>query len=419
MCAPVSWISNIEIIATLIAVHIYQQTLANNCKNCATGLYLTEPIDITRVKIFEEAPMTEFSQKQDRIKALLNEHGLDALLLQRSSSFAWATCGAASYVNTAATNGTAALLITPNERYLITNNIEAPRFEKEEKLFYQGWKFEINPWYQSQEIITQLTKGIKLGADGVYPNAIDLSVDIARLRASLIPEEGIRFRVLGRLCAEAMNAAARSIQPGQTEHQIAARLALEAHNRGLLPIVNLVAADERVFAYRHPLPTNKFLKQYAMLVLCGRRWGLVSSITRLVHFGLLPDKLRQKAEAVTRVDAAMIAATHPGATLEQVFQCGLAAYADVGYPDEWKLHHQGGPAGYEPREFLATPKSPEKVITGQVYAWNPSITGVKSEDSILIGEKGNEIITAIPDWPTTEVEIDNRVIPRPVILQLS
>lgn len=77
--------------------------------------------------------MTEFSQKQDRIQALLGERNLDALLLQRVSSFAWATCGAASYVNTATTNGEAALLITSSGRYLITNNIEAPRLEQEMK----------------------------------------------------------------------------------------------------------------------------------------------------------------------------------------------------------------------------------------------------------------------------------------------
>ena len=362
--------------------------------------------------------MTEFSQKQERIKTLLGEYRLDALLLQRSSSFAWATCGAASYVNTATTNGAATLLITSNERHLITNNIEATRLNKEEKLYNQGWNFHITPWHQRQETIIRLTNSVKFGVDGSYPNAIDLSADIARLRAALTPEEGIRFRVLGRLCAEAMDAAAHSIQPGQTEHQIAARLAFEAQNRGLLPIVNLIATDERVFAYRHPLPTEKLLERYAMLVLCGRRWGLVCSITRLIHFGPLIDDLRLKAEAVARVDAALITATRPGATLQDIFRHSVDTYNQVGYPDEWRLHHQGGSAGYEPREFLATPDSSEKVSEGQVYAWNPSITGTKSEDSILISERENEIITKIPGWPTYDVEIESQVIPRPAILQL-
>jgi len=220
------------------------------------------------------------------------------------------------------------------------------------------------------------------------------------------------------LCADAMDAAIRNIHPGQTEHQIAAILAFEAHNRGLTPIVNLVATDERIYSYRHPLPTFKILDKYAMLVLCGRRWGLVGSITRLIHFGQLPEEVRKKAEAVARVDAKFISATRPGVTVGQVFHQATETYSEVGYPDEWMLHHQGGPAGYEPREYLATPESCEEVSVGQVFAWNPSITGVKSEDSIQIGEAGNEVITEIPNWPSIEVEVDGQSIHRPAILQI-
>ena len=40
--------------------------------------------------------MTEFRRKQERILELLKKHNLHAIILQRNSSFAWATCGAAS-----------------------------------------------------------------------------------------------------------------------------------------------------------------------------------------------------------------------------------------------------------------------------------------------------------------------------------
>ncbi len=362
--------------------------------------------------------MTEFSQKQDHIRALLAERELDALLLRRVSSFAWATCGAASYVNTATTNGEAALLITPSGRYLITNNIEATRLEQEEKLAAQGWEFRVAPWYQAQDTVAELTAGLRLGADGPYPGATDLSGDLARLRANLTPEEGERFRVLGRLCAEAMDSAVRAVRPGQTEYQIAALLAQQAESRGVQAIVNLIATDERVFAFRHPLPTGKKLERYAMLVLCGRRWGLVCSITRFVHFGRLPDDLRRKAEAVARVDATFIAATRPGPTLGEIFRQATEVYAETGFPEEWNLHHQGGPAGYEPREYVATPGSTDVVSVGQAYAWNPSIAGTKSEDTILVGETGNEVLTAIENWPTLRVTVDGQEIARPAILEI-
>ena len=33
----------------------------------------------------------------------------------------------------------------------------------------------------------------------------------------------------------------------------------------------------------------------------------------------------------------------------------MDAYAAGGYPDEWQLHHQGGPASYDARDVIANP----------------------------------------------------------------
>jgi len=364
--------------------------------------------------------MTEFERRQKQIQAFLAEQDLDALLLQRVSSFGWATCGAASYVNTATTFGEATLVITPAGRYLITNNIEATRLEQEEKLAGQGWEFRVGAWYEGQDTLAELTHGLKVGADVPYPGTTDLAAELARQRANLSAEEGERFRMLGRLCAEAMDEAIHAVRPGQTEYQIAGLLAHEADSRGAQAIVNLIATDERIFSFRHPLPTDKKLDRYAMLVLCGRRWGLVCSITRLVHFGRLPDELRRKAAAVAQIDAAFIAATRPGRTLGEIFEVAQAAYAQTGFADEWQLHHQGGPAGYEPREYVATPGSQDLVAAGQVYAWNPSITGAKSEDTVLVGEGGNEVLTPIAGWPMLSVSVEGQAGPmqRPGILEI-
>jgi hypothetical protein len=127
--------------------------------------------------------MSEFTLKQDRIMALLAKHRLDALLLQRVSSFAWATCGVASYINTAATNGEAMLLITADGRWLITNNIEAPRLTLDPRIQTQGWNLNITPWHEATAAVANLTRGRALGGDGPYPGAVDLSADVARLRA--------------------------------------------------------------------------------------------------------------------------------------------------------------------------------------------------------------------------------------------
>ena len=362
--------------------------------------------------------MSELDMKLQRIQDLLQQHRAEALLLNRVSSFAWATCGAASYINTAASDGVGSLLITPTGRYLITNNIEAPRFEREEGLAAQGWEFRVAVWHENNPAVADLTRGLTLAADGPYPGAIDLSGEMARLRANLLPEEGARYRTVSALCAQAMNTAIRAVRPGLTEYEIAALLDRETFARGVQPIVNLIATDDRIYNFRHPLPADKKMDKYAMLVLCGRKYGLVTSVTRLVYFGRLPDDLRRKMIGVASIDAAFIAATRPGRALNEAFKRATDAYAMTGFPHEWHLHHQGGPAGYEPREWVATPAATEVVTLGQVYAWNPSITGVKSEDTILVGPGGNEVLTVMPDWPMLIVEADGQNIPRPAILEV-
>jgi len=361
---------------------------------------------------------TELDAKLSQIQALLSERALDALLVQTVANFAWVTGGAASYVNIAQDLGLASLLITPTGRYLITNNIEAPRLRREEALEEQGWEFEIFPWYGAVDPIAHLTRGLRLGTDGHYPGAQDLSAELIRLRADLLPTEQKRFREVCQGCAQAMRATVDGLKPGMSEYEIAAILGEQAQRRELLPIVNLIATDERVYAFRHPLPTAKKLERYAMLVLCGRKYGLVASITRLVHFGAMPADLRRKAEAVAQIDAAFIAATRPGRTLGEIFQIAQSEYARLGYPAEWQLHHQGGLAGYRSREAVAVPGSDLMVKTGQVYAWNPSITGTKSEDSILVKTDGADILTEIPGWPAISIDVNRQRIPRPAILEI-
>jgi antitoxin VapB len=360
---------------------------------------------------------TELNIKLERIHNLLDKFDLDALLLQKTENFAWATCGADSHINTADSMGIASLIITRTNHFLATNNIEATRLMDEQGLGEQGWELQVSPWFESDDQIAGLTRGMKLGADISFPNALNLSHEIASLRSQLSPEEGNRYRELGKLCAQGMRQAIDAIKPGMSEYEIAGVLAQSVESRGVQVVVNLVAADERILSYRHPLPTDKKLRNYAMLVLCGRKWGLICSVTRLVHFGALPDEIQYKAEGVARIDAEMIAATRPNNTLGDVFSRAQSAYAAAGYPDEWKLHHQGGSAGYAPREVTATPGSPEPILDGQAFAWNPSITGVKSEDTILVSEESNEIITEMAGWPTIEVQVGGQVIKRPAILE--
>lgn len=366
-------------------------------------------------QVFDKKQEHDF--KINQIRNLLTELKLDALLLQRVSSFAWATCGANSHINTAASDGVASLLITQDHKYVITNNIEASRLAHEEGLADQVWQFETSPWYEHGSSLDQLICNLKFGCDGLHSMGKNLSAEIAWLRSQLTQPEVLRFRVLASLCAESMQEAVDNLKPGMSEHQIAGLLAGAAESHGVQAVVNLVATDERIFTYRHPLPTDKTMQRYAMLILCGRKWGLICSITRLVYYGSLPEEIFLKSMAVANIDAAMIVATRPGNSLARVFALAQDAYQENGFQGEWQKHHQGGLAGYEPREITASLSTHQPVQVNQTYAWNPSISGAKSEDTILVGESHNEVLTEIPGWPRVEVKTDCGILRRPLILE--
>jgi hypothetical protein len=153
-------------------------------------------------------------------------------------------------------------------------------------------------------------------------------------------------------------------------------------------------------------------------VTCGRKWGLIASATRLVYFGILPEELEKKHDACTRIDAGLIAQTTRGKSVSGLLENAIATYGSTGYGDQWRFHHQGGATGYQTREFLATPSSSETVRKNQAFAWNPSIVGTKSEDTMISLEDGPVIVTATGNWPMIEHEVDGLAIERPDIKRL-
>lgn len=359
---------------------------------------------------------SEVQTKLARVRALMVEHEVGALWLRTVNSVAWITGGVDTAINTADSEGIASVVITQDSATVWANTIEAPRLGTEDHVEDRGFELRSTPWYGPLPV----ELGAALACDVPLAGAKNLSRELSILRSQLLPVEIERFRTLGGLCAEAMQRAINRTKPGHTEFELGAALTYETYSRGVRPVVVLVATDERIFKYRHPLPTNKIMEKYAMLVLCGRKDGLTCSVTRLVHFGALPDELQQKQQACAQVDAAIIAASQPGAVLEDLFGVLQNAYANAGYADQWQYHHQGGVAAYAPRELLAVPGEKVALETGMMCAWNPSITGMKCEDSILVPEAGGtpEILTPIFGWPSVTVEVGGMTLERPVIMEI-
>ncbi len=367
-------------------------------------------------------PLTaERRHKHGRVVELLEALHLDAVLFSRRCNFSWYTCGARNYVATAADVGNSTLVVARDGAAVVTNNIEATRLRGED---LAGTDVEVFGYSYADpadraKVIWKAVGSRRVAAD-VPVEGIDaapLPDVFNRLRWTLTGGEVQRYRALATDVVAAVETVARIADPGQTEDELAAMTAMELRRRGCLPWVLLVGADVRLERHRHPLPTGKHVRRYFMVASCAERGGLIAACSRLASFEKVRGDLAERHRAVVTVDAALMAATRPGAMLGDIFAEAQKAYATVSFPDQWMFHHQGGSIGYLPREVKAMPGCKVAALDGQAFAWNPSIAGTKSEDTILCLETGPELLAAPTDWPMVSAEWKGFAIDRPSILE--
>ncbi|MDR1559351.1 MAG: M24 family metallopeptidase [Clostridiales bacterium] len=359
----------------------------------------------------------EFKIKIAKLRLLADAKNAGGILITDQGNFSWLTCGGRGFIGLASELSCAPLLISPAKVYLIANNIERPRLLDEEvPEISRAIETTGFPW---QELGKNNAAFINNALDG-RPCLADTLImdDIIKLRSVLQESEMDRYACLCRESAAVLEDICTGLKPGVTEFEAAGRLSSMLWKKGIEPITLLIAFDERIIRYRHPLPTAARLQKTAMLAMCARRHGLIASASRMVSLGSLSDELRQRHNAVAEIDAQLISDTSPGVTLRDVFLRALESYRKAGYPEEWKLHHQGGLTGYGARDYVANEENTFLIHNNQAYAWNPTITGTKSEDTILITGGSARILTHTGTFPYKNIKVSGGIIRRPDILTL-
>ena len=369
----------------------------------------------------------EITEKTARLVKMLAEENLGGVLINSQPNFAWITGGANNGIDGSRENGAATLLIRQDgKRFVLASRIEMPRILTEEisaedfEPVEFGWEDEkASPDFLAELGASLLNDKERLGADlPVGGQAQTIESKIAVCRYQLTGFEIERYRLLGRDAGKAIGELMKTLSPGESEKEVARMARFELAKHDINAVVTLVAADERLKKYRHPVPTEKKWEKTLMLVVCARRAGLIASLSRIICAGAIPQELEHRTQAAARVNAKILAATKPAATGAQIYETAARAYADEGFKGEQNLHHQGGATGYRTRDWVAHPASGEKVRMNQAFAWNPSITGTKVEETCIVSEDKIEIITASPDWAQIPVLLDGREYSFPGVLSI-
>lgn len=350
---------------------------------------------------------------------MLEREDLGGVLINAQHNFAWLTGGATNGIDLSRENGAASILVTADgKRYILASNIEMSRMLAEE-VSVAGFEPVEYSWQDekaSGSFVVDRAKSLTTG--GEIATDYHIEGKVAQCRYCLTQDEIERYRSLGRDAGAAVRKVIYNIEQGGSEIEIAENFRHELALGGMTSVVTLVAADERISQYRHPVPTANRWNRTLLLVTCAKRGGLIASLSRMVCIGEVPDELKIKTDAAAYVNACMMHATRPGVTGAELYQVAANAYAEKGFADEINRHHQGGVAGYRTRDWVAHPSSGEVVQENQAFAWNPSITGTKVEETCILTANGIETLTASSNFPIITTVIEGQTYSSPGVLSI-
>ncbi|MGC8511227.1 MAG: M24 family metallopeptidase [Acidimicrobiales bacterium] len=346
-------------------------------------------------------------------RALRESHDARPLLLTSSAAVGWRTGGLSDPIDLTASTDPVWVVDTDHGCALITSEIEGPRLAYDYRVTDLGWQLVLVPWYQSDAALAAACTFAARPPEDFLSDApgvgTSVRADLVAARLTLSEPEREDLRELGALVGRAVGRGVAAWRPGvSTDLEVAALTSGVLEEEGARAVCLIVGGDDRLRRFRHPLAVGDVCHDAIMVVVVARRRGLHAAATRIA-VRRADDEIVALARELATVDDAVLAASLPGGTWGEAVEALARGYAAIGRANEWRDHFQGGPIGFEQREFELAPgqsTSPYWTLTRETHtavAWNPSVRGgAKIEDTYLVGAGGLEPLTVTPSWPTTE-----------------
>lgn len=376
---------------------------------------LSHPLSSGEFDFTDPERYDDVDRKQKLISEFLEQRGYDAVLLQRPANFAWFTSGA-GMPRLGGEDPTAALFVTSDARVLATNNVDAAQlFDKQ--LGGLGFQLKQRPWHEARTVLVEdLCRGRAVASDTGMPGTVDESRSISGMRQRLGAAECDRMRQLGALVVHAVEATARHAEAGQTEAEIAGQLAHRLVKHEVQPLWSRAIADGRGAGYRHWTAGDNKLQRWCQIGAVGSRWGLTCKCMRTVVVGSPPDGLITNFQQVAMLTATGLYFSQIGTPLSEVWHKVHRIYEKTGHVDEWQAADQAEVVGYEPTEVQLVPNSDFVLGDGMAMHWHPSIGPIQGGDTILLREKGDELLTRALEWPILVVTVKGASMHLPDLL---
>ncbi|RSK25718.1 hypothetical protein EJF36_01720 [Bacillus sp. HMF5848] len=352
----------------------------------------------------------DFSYKIQAIRNILKEKGFDGIEIKTQANFSYVTRGR-GFIGLASVVACGSLFITRDRICLVSENIEINRLYNEQLDSNPAVEAIAFPWDEPQQrdvVVKQITEGLNMATEA------ELERELFKLRTVMTPYDREEYKKLSYETAILIEDICKNLRKGISEYELAGEISNKLWSHNIEPITILIAFDERALKHRHPVMAGNRLENYALVGICGRRNGLIVSLSRDVLL-TNDEEMVQKHAKCAMVNAAFLSALKVGNSLENVFKRGVSEYDAQGYPLEYKEHHQGGLTGFIPREIRANMGCTHLVKKDEAYAFNPTIQGSKCEDTVLVTENGIEEMTYTGNYAYITCDIDGESFVMPTV----
>lgn len=358
---------------------------------------------------------SDVDAKQALVADLLKDVGADGLLVLQPENFSWLTSGGAAR-SCLDTEGLPGLYFNSEGRWLLACNTDTQRIFDEE---IDGLGFQLKewPWHAGRsQLLSELCQGRNTALDTAVVDGVLVADRLAVARRTLTEYERACYRALGQLISHALEATGRTFRQGDSEREVAGQIGHRLIHRGAMPVSITVAADGRSRNYRQGSFTATPIRNYAVLKVTARKYGLCATASRSVSFGAPDSLFRKEHDAASKVCATYVASSWPDAVPRQILGGGQRIYQLVGAEAEWFLAQQGYITGRACVEMALTPKNENLLQPNWAITWQASIGAAISCDTFLIGDEGARAVTGAESWPLKRIRTQGAEFVRPDVL---
>lgn len=373
------------------------------------------------------------SKRVDKTQQFMEDAGVDALFMTKVENVRYLTSLRASFL--AHREGVRAMtLITQNEKpHLFTNGGEIPRITRD-----MPWidHFHSMPKLEEQQLMDKMVReilkpaledlGIKSGKLGVDLMGFHLMSSLQRIlpemelvdgdtlmhkvRRIKLDEEIYMIReasaIADAVCEEAME----RVKPGVRECDVAADAMKVLHHYGaeMAHLVSPFVASGEHMSPPARFATDKIMRNGDIVFIdIGAQWnGYFGDVARTMICGKPSDFQKKVYTAVAEALGKGLERMRPGYTNQEVAEEIWGTAKKYGLEDNWFSLSIGHALGTSPNEppYIGEPDPDSEVVPlepGMVFAvepliWVPDVVGgagVRIEETVLITEEGNNILT--------------------------